>query len=179
MAPPAPPRPPPAPPLPTSRGAAPKAAPSGNPVDYPPAAFYFTVCFDTTLRDADCSFREVSGISAERETETVVDGGENRYVLQLPKAAKNPRLVLKRGIAPMRSRLVKWCTSVLEGDLSQPIVPKLMWVSLLDEKGDPLRTWSFENAYPVKWEVEPFQASKNEVALEKIEIAYLLAKRER
>ena len=48
---------------------------------------------------------------------------------------------------------------------------------LLNEKNDPLRSWSFEHAFPVKWDVEPFQSNKNEVALEKIELTYLLCKR--
>lgn len=173
---------PPAPPLPPAfRGAAPRGSPKpplpgGG--DYPPAAFYFTVSFGTAIRDADCSFREVSGIGAEMETETVVEGGENRFVYQLPKAVKHQRLVLKRGVAPFKSRLVTWCRNVLEGDLTHPFSTKLMHVHLLDEKGEPLRSWSFENAYPVKWDVEPFQSNKNEVALEKIELTYLYSKRE-
>lgn len=153
----------------------PPRAPLG---DYPPAAFYFTVTFGTATRDADCSFQEVGGIGAEMETETVIEGGENRFVYQLPKAVKHQRLVLKRGVAPFKSRLVTWCRNVLEGDLAQPISTKRMQVHLLDEKGEPLRSWSFENAYPVKWDVEPFQSNKNEVALEKIELTYLYSKRE-
>ena len=145
--------------------------------DYPPAAFHFTVTFGTATRDADCSFREVGGISAEMETETVVEGGENRFVHQLPKAVKRQRLVLKRGVAPFGSRLVTWCREVLEGDLARSVNPMTMHVHLLDEKGEPLRSWSFENAFPVKWEVEPFQSDKNEVALERIELTYLLSKR--
>lgn len=157
-------KPPPPPPL----------APLG---DYPPAAFHFTVTFGTETRDADCSFQEVSGIGAEMETESVVEGGENRFVHQLPKTVKHPRLMLKRGVAPFSSRLVTWCREVLEGDLSQPLKPRTLHVHLLDEKGEPLRGWSFENTYPVKWDVEPFQSNRNEVALEKIELAYLLSKR--
>ncbi len=145
---------------------------------YPPVAFHFAVSFGTAARDADCSFREVSGIGPEMETETVVEGGENRFVYQLPKAVKHPRLVLKRGVAPFRSRLVTWCRNVLEGGLSQPLAPKLIHVALLDETGQPLRMWSFENAYPVKWDVEPFNATKNEVAMEKVELSYLFSKRE-
>lgn len=169
------------PPLPLPAGAAPRTpprppVPTGG--EYPPVAFYFSVNLDTRMRDADCSFREVSGIAAEMDLESVVEGGENRFVHQLPKAVKHPRLVLKRGIAPLSSRLLKWCKAVLEGDLSQPLGTRQMWVSLLDAQGAPLRSWSFENVFPVKWEVEPFQSSKNEVALEKVELSYLLSKRE-
>ncbi len=145
---------------------------------YPPVAFKFAVSFGTAARDADCAFAEVSGISAELETETVVEGGENRYVYQLPKAVKHQRLVLKRGVAPYTSRLVTWCRDVLEGGLAWPVTTKLVQVSLLDATGQPLRSWSFDSAYPVKWEVEPFQSTKNEVALEKVELSYLFLKRE-
>lgn len=145
---------------------------------YPPVGFHFIVNFGGVTRDADCSFSEVSGIGAEMETETVVEGGENRYVYTLPKAVKHPRLVLKRGVAPFGSRLVGWCREVLEGGLGSAVTTQLMHVMLLDEAGQPLRKWSFENAFPVKWDVEPFQSSKNEVALEKVELAYLSSKRE-
>lgn len=144
----------------------------------PPAAFYFTVTFGTAPQDADSSFREVSGIAPEMETESVVEGGENRYVLALPKAVKNPKLVLKRGIAPNSSRLLMWCQAALEGGLTQPIFPKQIHLFLLDGLGSPLRVWSFDNAYPVKLEVEPFNATKNEVAVEKIELSYAFSKRE-
>ncbi len=145
---------------------------------YPPPAFHFAVSFGTQPADADGSFREVSGIGPEIETESVVEGGENRYVLALPKAVKHPRLVLKRGIAPNNSRLVLWCQSVFEGGLVKPVYPKLMHVFLLDGAGEALRAWSFENAWPVKWEIEPFNSTRNEVAMEKIELSYAYSKRE-
>ena len=145
---------------------------------YPPAAFHFTVTFGALPPVVDGSFREVSGIGPEIETEAVTEGGENRFVHQLPKGVKHPRLVLKRGIAPITSRLVAWCQAVLEGGLVRPIYPKLLHVFLLDGKGLPLRVWSFENAYPVKWEIEGFQSMKNEVAIEKIELSYAYSKRE-
>lgn len=145
---------------------------------YPPSAFYFSVSLGGGSADADASFREVSGIGPEMDTETVAEGGENRFVYQLPKSVKHPRLVLKRGVAPLSSALVAWCRDVLEGGLAQAVVPKLLQVSLLNQDGQPLRTWSFANAYPVKWEVEPFNSTKNEVAMEKIELSYLFSKRE-
>lgn len=112
------------------------------------------------------------------ETETVVEGGENRYVYQLPKAVKHQRLVLKRGVGPFTSRLVSWCRDVLEGGLTGPVTTQLLYVSLLDATGQTLRMWSFANAFPVKWDVDPFQSTKNELALEKVELSYLYVKRE-
>ena len=114
----------------------------------------------------------------EIETEDVVEGGENRFVHRLPKAVKHPKLVLKRGIAPVDSPLVKWCKSVLEGGLSAAIETKELHVRLLNENKDPLRAWSFVNAYPIKWEIESFNSTKNEVAIEMIELSYDYSTRE-
>lgn len=140
--------------------------------DYPPSAFYFKVVFSATAGNSDTSFQEVSGIGSEIETEDVVEGGENRYVHRLPKAVKHPKLVLKRGIAKMTSPLVVWCRSILEGGFTKPIMPMPISVFLLNENKVPIRAWSFANAYPVNWEIENFNSTKNEVAIEKIELSY-------
>ena len=68
--------------------------------------------------------------------------------------------------------------ATIEGGLGNPVTTKLLNVALLDASGQPLRAWSFDNAFPVKWEFEPFQSGKNEVALEKVELSYLFLKRE-
>jgi phage tail-like protein len=144
----------------------------------PPVAFHFTVGFGLLPPALDSSFQEVGGISPEIETETVAEGGENRFQWQLPKTVKNPRLTLKRGVAGLDSTLVRWCRKVLEGGLVQPVETKTVNVFLLDGAGLPLRAWAFANAWPVRWEVETFNATKNELALEKIELAYTSVKRE-
>ncbi len=143
-----------------------------------PVAFYFKVSVGGVL-DKDTSFQEVSGIGAQMDTEEFSEGGENRFVYQLPKAKKHQNLVLKRGITLKSSPLVKWCKTVLEGDLNNPIQPKDLVVSLLNFKEIPLRTWNFSNAYPVKWDMEAFNSTKNEVAIEQIELSYTFSKMEK
>jgi len=146
-------------------------------------AFYFRVDFIGSSGSldngspSDNSFLEVSGLSAEMETEPVVEGGENRFVHQLPKGVKFPKLSLKRGIAAKDSPLVIWCKKVLEGGFAELIETRQLSVRLLDRNGDPLRVWEIENAYPVKWEVEGFKSTKNELAIEKIELNYNFANR--
>ena len=146
--------------------------------DYPLPAFYFNVSFNGVTSSIAGSFREVSGIRSEMAVEEVAEGGENRFVHVLPGRVKHPRLVLKRGVAPANSMLVRWCKAVLEGGLGIPLVPKLVSVQLMNGEGSPVRAWSFANAYPVAWEVEAFNATKNEVAMDKVELAYALATRD-
>lgn len=144
----------------------------------PPAAFQFAVSLDGSLRDASCLFSEVSGITAEMDVEAVKEGGENRFVHRLPGPVKHPLLVLRHGVLPVPSPWVAWCRQVLEGGLAEPVKTSLIHVSLLDENGQPLRIWSFDKAFPVKWAVEPFQFSKNEIAIEKLELSYRFCTRD-
>ena len=72
----------------------------------------------------------------------------------------------------MTSPLVIWCKSVLEADFIAPIIPQMMTVYLLNEHKIPIRAWTFANAYPVNWEVEDFNSTKNDVAIEKIVLSY-------
>jgi len=124
----------------------------------------------------DTSFQEVSGISSELETEPVVEGG-NQYVRQLPKSVKHTNLVLKRGIANMTSPLVIWCRTVMESNFMLPIVPASVNVYLMNEVHIPVRGWLFSEAYPVKWNVDAFNSTKNEVAIETIELSYIYSTR--
>ena len=144
---------------------------------YPPSAFYFKVVFGNSANSPDASFQDVSGISSEMSVEEVTEGGENRFVHKLPRGVKNPNLELKRGIAASTSPLVTWCQSVFEGGLNVAIVPQTIRVYLMDENAAPLRGWVFVNAFPVKWEVESFNSTKNEVAIEKISFSYNYSKR--
>ena len=120
----------------------------------------------------DTSFQEVAGITKKFETESYAEGGQNRYVHQLPTKVTHGNLSLKRGIARADSPLVQWCRGTLENGFIAPIVPQPLIVSLLNENGNPVRIWSFFNSYPVNWEVESFGSAKNEVAIEKIELSY-------
>jgi len=140
--------------------------------DYPPPAFSFKVLFGGGGGAFDTSFQEVSGIKASVETENYQELGENNYTVKLPKSLSHNNLVLKRGIADLRSPLVRWCRSIFEGNFTEAIEPKSLQVHLIDHNKLPLRSWSFTNAYPLSWEVENFSSSKNEVAIEAIELHY-------
>jgi phage tail-like protein len=139
---------------------------------YPPAAFNFKVVFAATGGMFDTSFQDVSGIKVSIETEPYNELGENSYTLQLPKAPTYDPLVLKRGVADMKSPLVKWCRSIFEGSFTKPITPMPVQVHLIGEHQVPVRSWSFSNAYPISWEVDSFNSVKNEVAIETITLRY-------
>ena len=144
---------------------------------YPPPAFYFAITIGDGRAIDDTAFSEVSGIGTEIETEAVVEGGENRFVHQLPKQVKHGQLELKRGIAKFDSPLTKWCRDTLEGQFITTIKRQIVIVKLIGVEEKVLRIWQFNEAYPVKWSVDPFGSTKNEIAVEKISLAYSYSQR--
>lgn len=136
---------------------------------YPPPAFHFTVSIQLDgAADADTRFQEVSGLAVELGTEELVEGGENRFAHQLPTGARHGNLVLKRGLLTS-SRLIAWIREAVE---SMVFTPVTVVVTLLDEKHEPLASWQFINAWPVKWTLGNLNATDNSVLVETLELAY-------
>jgi phage tail-like protein len=145
---------------------------------YPPPKFYFSVSLLgsgtalAALTAIDSSFQEISGIEVEFGVEEVAEGGENRFVHRLPKQAKYPPLVLKRGIVTKDSMLGAWVELTLASPLSLPIIPQNLLVTLLGPNGDPLVAWGFSNAWPLKWKTASLNSTENEVLTESLEFSY-------
>ncbi len=117
-------------------------------------------------------FQEVSGIKSSIDVEEVREGGENSLIHKLPKPVKHSNLVLKTAVQGQDSSLVKWCMNILESDSFWPIRTKDVNVMLLNKEGQAMMQWHFHNAYPVSWEIGALNSTKNEVALETIELCY-------
>lgn len=139
----------------------------------PPVAFHFNVMFAGVSPPVpDTAFQAVDGLETGYEVEPLVEGGENAAQFMLPKPVRLQPVKLKRGLALATSGLVRWCKATLEGGLAQPIKPKTLVVSLLDADGLPVATWSLAEAYPLKWTIAGFDAMKNELAMETVELAH-------
>jgi phage tail-like protein len=133
-----------------------------------PVVFHFKVEFGSSSEDQDHRFQEVSGLSAEVTTEEVREGGLNEYAHRLPAGAKYGNLVLKRGFIT-GSDVGTWFRKAVE---NFEFETRDVTVSLLNEKHEPLATWSFVRAYPVKWSVSDFKAQENALVVESMELAY-------
>jgi phage tail-like protein len=145
----------------------------------PPAGFYYAVHLlrenESPFPPADASFQEVSGISVAMETEQIQEGGQNRFTHKVPGRTNYEDLVLKRGLMVRSSALADWCINIFNDNLTQRIEPKTIIVSLLGtntDRGQPIMTWQFTNAYPIKWEISPLNAQKSEIVIESISFTY-------
>lgn len=141
-----------------------------------PVSFYFKVEFRGDTKIDEMAFKEVSGLNAELELESLQEGGVNNYTHQLPKVAKHGNLVLKRSIMPINKlneiMLSKWIKKVFAGDYAAPIETQSILIHLLNAEGKTLHLWTCQNAYPVKLELEAFDSEKNSVAVETMEFTY-------
>ena len=134
-----------------------------------PVAFHFSV----KVGDSQIPFCEVSGIKCSLELEPIHSGGDNYNCYYFPKSRKFEDLVLKRGIVKEDDAFFLWCKGILTNSLSSKcITPQTLSVSLLDENNKVVKMWTFENTYPVGWEIGAFDAMKNEIALETVTLKY-------
>jgi phage tail-like protein len=66
---------------------------------YPPPGFHFLVVIEMFPQTPqDIRFQSVSGLSVNIPTETIAEGGENRFKHQFPGVPQFNKLVLKRGL---------------------------------------------------------------------------------
>lgn len=136
---------------------------------YPPVSFYYVVSFNGIGDDAiDTKFQSVTGLSAEVQTETYKEGGENRFAHILPVRSDYSNLVLKRGLV-RDSALIEWFTDTFESMQVNPVTIDIM---LLNEEGEPLINWNVVHAWPKKWSISDFNAEQNAIAIETLELHY-------
>ncbi len=136
---------------------------------HPPVNFHFEVHFEDLGEAGDVQFQSVGGLNAQMQTETLKEGGENRFEHIVPVRAKFNDLVLKRGILPADSPITKWIQDALE---NFKFLPKNLTIQLLGEDHKPLLVWEVSHAWPKSWKVDDLNAEQGKVLVETIELTY-------
>jgi len=135
---------------------------------YPPWGFYYRVEFAISQNKSDVRFQTVSGLSVEYDMEEYKEGGENRFVHKLPVRTKYADLVMKRGMLT-DSEVTKWLLAAFQ---DREFKPSDINIILMNEKGEPLRTWKVTRAVPKKWVVSDLNSSENSIVIETLEMSY-------
>lgn len=137
---------------------------------YPAVGYHYIVYFHGLLPNPiDMGFQSVSGLTVSVETESYAEGGENRFVHEIPKGLKFGTLTLKRGLKLAPSVLSKWYEDTYENFKFKPLD---LIISLLDENHLPLYNWSVVGAYPIKYEVSELNAETAAVVVQTMELKY-------
>jgi phage tail-like protein len=87
-------------------------------------------------------------------------------VHKLPGLVRYGNLVLKRGLASSMT-IWDWFAAFVTGAGT----PQTVKVILLDSARNPVITWEFSNAWPVRYESPPLGGKANALAIETLELA--------
>jgi phage tail-like protein len=142
----------------------------------PLPAFLFKITIsDLSQGSGTAFFKSVGGLSYETEPVELKEGGVNHMTHKLVGGAKWKNITLKRGFTADSAILQwkdDWQTWQETGEGEFP-GRKTGTISQLDSTAlKEVAQWSFEGAWPAKWELSEFDASKNEVSIETLEIAH-------
>lgn len=115
-------------------------------------------------------FRSCSGLTSEAEVVPVQEGGLNTTEHKLIGRTKFANLVLKQGFAG--GSLWAKRQSVVNDDPGFKLERFNGTVIQFGPGQKRAHSWQFTNAWICKWEGPEFDASKNEISIETIEIAH-------
>lgn len=117
-------------------------------------------------------FSEVSGLNRSYETitykESKTEGGAGPNTMRMPGQTTDVNITMKKGYVKAKNieKLYNW----INGTALNQIEKKDITVSLCDEAGEPVVTWTVLNAFPTKLEAPSFNATTNEAAIESMEL---------
>lgn len=133
----------------------------------PPVLFHFRVDFQWEGGDkASASFAEVDGLSQE----LVLAKGEDN--IELPEDVKYTDIILKRALEPINEDISLWINNAFRFKEGIKITPCTLLISLLDEQDNIVAQWTCEWTFPIKWSINPLNASESKVAIETITLRY-------
>ena len=119
------------------------------------------------------AFSEVSGLSITYETTTYKEsstesGKVSPRVFRMPAQRSDTQLTLRKGLVPAKSQaaLYDWINSVR---INQ-VIKKDIVISLCDETGKAVVSWTVINTFPTKLDAPTFDANSNDVAIESLEL---------
>ena len=142
------------------------AAQSASTQAWPLPRFYFKVSV-TDVGDISCS--EVSGLETEYDMIEYRAGDSPIFTKQkMPGMRKTSDVTLKKGVFKDDKAMWDWINGIKLNTIKRATVT----ISLLDESGNPVKTWELTNAWPKKITVEGFKADGNTAAIETLILAH-------
>ena len=111
-------------------------------------------------------FTRCSGLELQVDVLEYAEGGNNEFVHQLPGQLRYPNLVLTRGLTN-EDAVFRWFSATRTNAELKEVT-----LTFQTHMQQPVRTFTFANAFPVRWSGPASAAGLAEVALETLEIAH-------
>ena len=140
---------------------------SGNQQDqyWPLPKFYFSVDIGDLL---DLPFQEVSGLDISTEAIEYRHGNAPNGTINMPTILKYADVTLKKGVFSSDNEFQNWIDSLKMNTVKRLSVK----IKLLNENGDPEKTWILKNAFPIQVTPTDMNSTASEVAVETIVFAH-------
>lgn len=116
----------------------------------------------------EAHFNEVEGLSANIEVLEYQEGGENRKMHKLLGQTRFSNIILRRGVSDSLA-FWKWIEQTIAG---QKIERKNGAIVLLNRDGTPAMRWTFERAWPCRYEGSDLDSRGSALAIESLELAH-------
>lgn len=132
---------------------------------WPIPKFHFSVQWGGN----DIGFQEVSGLEMETQFIEYRPGDDLTYITQkIPGLKKHGNITLKKGMYEGDSAFWDWFNDVQTNIERREDID----ISLLDEEGTPVVTWTVHNCFPIKITGPDLKSDANEIAIESLEVAH-------
>ncbi len=116
-------------------------------------------------------FQKCQNIGVDAQPDDGQTGGRHGPGYMLPPLKWNwKRVQLVRGMAKDGMALWRW---VIDTVNKRPIQPHDITITLLNMEGKPQMQWTFSQAYPVSWSLQPLDAGQaGNLAIETMDFAH-------
>ncbi len=123
---------------------------------------------------AECAFMKFSGINMEVHTIQARSGNDYRGVQEyIPVLTTYQPVTLTKGVI-VSSRFLEWLKASSASMYSGPSgvdVYRTINVVALDDVGNHAVTWTLKDAMPIRYELDPMDASRSEILTESVSFA--------
>jgi phage tail-like protein len=126
-------------------------------------------CFSVSINGTAYPFQEVTGLETETDVIEYRHGDSKLFsTIKMPGRSKYGNVTAKKGIVNNDEQFSSW----YQQHLSMSIRRQSVIISLLDENGNPVMSWTLHNAWLARIAGADLQSDGNEVAVESIEFAH-------
>ena len=111
-------------------------------------------------------FKEISGLEMETQVIEYAEGDDtNAWIKLIPGRTKFSEVTCKRGIVE-GNELWEWCEAI--NDYPREIERKSISINLLDNEGEPQKTYTLFETWPKKYATGTLDAGSDDLAMEEI-----------
>ena len=116
------------------------------------------------------AFRQVSGLKTETEIYEHAEGGDNEGVRKLLGTTRHSNITLTKGWVN-ETVLFDWRDKIASSGANKIERKSGSIIAIGDDGKTELKRWNFSKAWPVRWEMNPFDSNTSTAQCELIEIA--------